>query len=125
MAVNIFKHEADVVTYTTGQTIFTKGDPGDLMYAVKRGEVDIYINDVLVETVGEGGIFGEMALVEHQPRSGRSVARTDCELIRVDENRFMNLVKFNPFFALEVLKVTTARLRRMDNLLKSGGAPLA
>src|SRR5690242_2730200 len=100
MTVNIFKNEPDVVQYKAGDTIFTKGDPGDTMFAVKSGEVDILINDVLVETVGEGGIFGEMSLIERQPRSGRSIARTDCELVRVDENRFMHLVKYNPFFAL-------------------------
>lgn len=122
MTVNIFKHETDVQQFAAGQTIFTPGDPGDMMFAVKSGEVDILINDVLVETVGEGGIFGEMALVDHLPRSGRSVARTDCELIRIDEDRFMKLVKFNPFFALEVLKVTTARLRRMDQLLGNAGS---
>jgi len=118
MAPNIFKNESDVVGFKQGDSIFGPGDPGELMFAVKSGEVDILIHDIHVETVSEGGIFGEMGLIEHKTRSGRAVARTDCELVRVDEDRFMTLVKYNPFFALEVLKVTTARLRRMDDRLK-------
>jgi len=125
MTVNIFKHETDVVDFKQGDVIFGAGDSGEIMYAVKSGEVDILIHDVLVETVSEGGIFGEMGLIEHKARTGKAIARTDCALVRVDENRFMQLVKFNPFFALEVLKVTTARLRRMDDLLKNAGSAAA
>jgi CRP-like cAMP-binding protein len=111
--MNIFKDEQDTVTFSAGDTIFSAGDPGDVMFAVKSGTVEIFFNDALLETIGEGGIFGEMALIDRSARSANAVAKTDCELIRIDEDRFDLLVKFNPYFALEVLRVTVRRLRRM------------
>ena len=114
-SMNIFKNEQDTVTYSAGEKIFSVGDPGDVMYAIKSGAVDIFFNEELLETVGEGGIFGEMALVDKNVRSANAIARTACELVRIDEDRFDLLVKFNPYFALEVLRVTVRRLRRMTS----------
>lgn len=53
--INTFRHETDVVTFAAGQTLFSEGDPGDVMYVVQEGEVDIVIQSRLVETVGPGG----------------------------------------------------------------------
>jgi CRP/FNR family cyclic AMP-dependent transcriptional regulator len=112
-SINIFRNEEDTVTYSAGDTIFSVGDPGEVMFAVKSGAVEIFFNEQLLETVREGGIFGEMALFDHEVRSATAIAKTDCELVRVDEDRFDLLVKFNPYFALEVLRITVRRLRRM------------
>ena len=111
--LDLLKNETDTVLYEAGQQIFSTGDAGDVMYAVIFGEVEIIADDEVLETVEPGGVFGEMALVDQEPRSASAVAKTDCELVRIDENRFNLLVKFNPFFALEVLRVTVQRLRRL------------
>jgi CRP-like cAMP-binding protein len=113
--MNIFKSEQDTVTYSAGETIFSVGDPGDVMFAIKSGTVDIFFDEALLETVKEGGIFGEMALVDRSVRSANAIAKTDCELVQINEDRFDLLVKFNPYFALEVLRVTVRRLRRMTS----------
>ena len=110
--VEIFKFEKNVETFDAGQTVFGAGDEGHCMYVVQAGEVDVFVNGQLIETIGPGGIFGEMALIDKSPRSATLVARTDCRLVPIDEARFMQHVHRTPFFALQVMRIMTARLRR-------------
>jgi CRP/FNR family cyclic AMP-dependent transcriptional regulator len=65
-----------------------------------------------LETVGEGAIFGEMAVIDREPRSATAVAETDCELVAVDKRRFWFLVQETPYFAEIVMRVMADRLRR-------------
>lgn len=115
--INTFRHETDVVTFAAGQTLFSEGDPGDVMYVVQEGEVDIVIQSRLVETVGPGGVVGEMALIDGSYRSGSAIAKTDCKLVPLDETRFKVYVHNTPFFAIQVMRVMASRLRHMDKLL--------
>lgn len=109
----LLRNEKDVRTVAAGETIFSKGDPGDVMYAVIEGEVDIVAPpDRLLETVPSGGIFGEMALLEHCVRSASAVARTDCRLAAISTDRFNFLVQMTPNFALDVMRTMAERLRR-------------
>jgi CRP-like cAMP-binding protein len=84
------------------------------MYVVKDGEANIVVHGKVVETVGPGGIVGELALIDTQPRSATVVAKTDCQLVPIDEKRFMFLVQQTPYFSLHVMRVLADRLRRMD-----------
>jgi CRP/FNR family transcriptional regulator, cyclic AMP receptor protein len=104
----------EAVTYTAGQSIFKEGQPGDQMYVVLEGEVDLLINGKLVETLGEGGVLGEMALLDSEPRTASAVARTDCKLVPVTQKRFHLLVQHTPDFALQIMRVMAGRLRSMD-----------
>ena len=97
--------------YTAGQVVFYKGDPGDKMYVVVEGEVDIVSDDKVIATLGEGEVFGEMALIDGKPRSASVVARTDCLVVPVDEDRFLFLVQHTPYFALELMRVLVERMR--------------
>jgi CRP-like cAMP-binding protein len=115
--VNIFKNETDVVTFSAGQTIFTEGEPGDTMYVVQEGEVDILIGDTKLETAGPGGVLGEMALINAAYRSASAVAKTDCKLVPIDETRFKVIVHSTPFFAIQVMRVMADRLRHMNELV--------
>lgn len=112
--VSVFRFADDFEAYSAGQPIFTVGQPGDVMYVVKEGEVDIVINDKVVDTVGPGGLIGEMALIDKRPRSATAVAKTDCKLVSVNEQRFQRLVQQTPHFAIQVMKVMAQRLRQMD-----------
>ena len=94
--------------------IFAEGQPGDVMYVVKDGEVDVLIHNQVVETIGPGDVLGEMALIDQQPRSATAVARTDCQLVSINEARFKYLVQQTPYFAIEVMRVMARRLRHMD-----------
>jgi CRP/FNR family cyclic AMP-dependent transcriptional regulator len=110
----LFQHTTQVESFPAGHVIFRTGDPGTLTYVVREGEVDIVIDDQVFETVGPGGIFGEMALIDAEPRSATVLARTDCTVVPIDEQRFTFLVQQTPYFSLQLMRVLVARLRRMN-----------
>jgi len=120
-ATSLFEHASNARSIAAGTTIFNAGDPRDDMYAVIEGEVDLFVNGELVETVGKGGIFGEMALIDKEPRTGTAVAKTDARIAVVDETRFLFLIQQTPNFALHVMRVLSDRLRRMDRRLADRG----
>src|SRR5215470_5156356 len=95
--VTLFRFVDEFEAVTVGQAIFTAGQPGDVMYVVNDGEVDVIINGKVVETVGPGGVLGEMALIDKGPRSASAVAKTDCKLVSVDEQHFQRLVQQTPY----------------------------
>jgi CRP-like cAMP-binding protein len=97
-----------------GQVVFSSGDAGREMFIVRTGSVDLRIGETLLETVGQGGIFGELALVDPAPRSATAVAGPDCSLVLVDASSFNDLVRKVPGLALEVMKVMARRLRRTN-----------
>ena len=97
-----------------GETVFQQGDPGDAVYVVLDGKVELRIGGRLVETVGPGGILGEMALIEHAPRVATATARSDSDLLPISEERFMSMIRQTPHFALQIMKVMAARLRVMN-----------
>ncbi len=98
--------------FAAGQTVFAEGDPGDRMYLVKSGSVSLAAHGSELESIGPGGLFGEMAVIDREPRSATVVAETDCELVAVDKRRFWFLVQETPYFAEIVMKVMAERLRR-------------
>jgi CRP/FNR family cyclic AMP-dependent transcriptional regulator len=114
---NIFEKEVTPQTFPAGNVIFRQGENGESMYVVKSGEVDLYIHDQLVETVGVDGFFGEVALLGHVPRSGTAKAKTDCTLIPINERHFLFMVEETPFFALLVLRAMASRLRRHNSVV--------
>jgi CRP/FNR family transcriptional regulator, cyclic AMP receptor protein len=112
---NLFKNTNDILEFSEGATIFSTGDPGDSMYVVIEGEVELFVGNLLVDTVMPGSIFGEMALIDSGPRSATAIAKTNCKLARVDQRLFIYMVQQTPFFALEVMKILSDRLRAMNS----------
>jgi CRP-like cAMP-binding protein len=92
--------------------IMREGESGDSMYVVLSGKVSVAIQGTLVEHVGAGGMFGEMALVNDSPRAATAIALTDVRLLPISRYDFMNLVKSHPAFAVSLLKAVAARLAR-------------
>jgi CRP-like cAMP-binding protein len=117
MTMDMFRREENVQTYTAGQRVFSEGDSGDVMYVVVEGRVDLLVNGTIVEQLEPGGMFGEMALLGSEPRAAAALASTDCKLTPIDEKRFMFLVQQTPYFALQLMRVMSDRLRRMDRRL--------
>jgi CRP-like cAMP-binding protein len=111
---NMFQHEQRYELFSAEQVIFREGEPGELMYVVQEGEVDILLRDHLLETVGPGGILGEMALIDATARSATAIARTDCKLVPINQARFKVHVHHTPYFALQVMRVMADRLRQMN-----------
>ncbi len=114
----MFRHATSFESFSANDVIFRKGDPRTFMYAVKEGEVDIKLGEKLLETVGPEGIFGEMAMVDGQPRTASAIARTDCKLVPIDQKRFQFLVQQTPHFAIHVMQLLVERLRRTNDLLE-------
>ena len=112
MLTNLFLQAPEHYTFEAGQVIFEKGDPSDFMYGIMAGEVDIRVGDALVETIGPGSVFGEMALIDDEPRSATAVARSDCKVVQVDGPGFHELIALHPDFALDVMKLMAERMRR-------------
>ncbi len=117
VTIDLFRNESTTRAYTAGQKIFEEGDAGDTMFVVMDGEVDLLVRENLVEQLSQGGVLGEMALIDAVPRSATAVARTDCRLVQIDEKRFKFLVQQTPHFALQLMRVIVDRLRRMDKKL--------
>ena len=102
-----------LATYPAGATIFKEGDPGDKMYFVQSGDVELRVGGKPVHVIETGGFFGEMALIEDAPRSASAHAATECHLMPVDRERFATLVKMTPDFVIEMMRTLSNRLRRM------------
>jgi CRP-like cAMP-binding protein len=117
MSIHLFDKDQNTTVYPAGHIVFRDGEPGDHMYAVLSGEVEIIIHGKLVETVGTGGVFGEMALVDDRVRAASAVVKSEAKLVEIDKKRFMFLVQQNPFFALQIMTVMSQRLRRMGQEL--------
>jgi CRP/FNR family transcriptional regulator, cyclic AMP receptor protein len=109
--------EQAIVRYDKGRVIMLAGQAGALMYVVVEGRVAITIRGALIERIGAGGIFGEMALVDQSPRAADAAAETDCALLAMNRNVFLNLVKSEPAFGIALLSAVAERLRNTEAAL--------
>jgi CRP-like cAMP-binding protein len=99
------------VRYERGKTVFTEGQTGVLMYVVTEGRLAVSIKGKVVEKIGPGGVFGEMALVDRATRLASVVCETDCGLLAIGRNTFLDLVKASPDFAMSLLGAVGERAR--------------
>jgi CRP-like cAMP-binding protein len=100
-----------MVRYERNHTIVKEGQTGVLMYVVVEGRVAVSIQGKLVEKIGPGGVFGEMALVDRTPRLATVVSETDCGLLAIGRNTFLDLIKASPDFAVSLLGAVGERAR--------------
>jgi CRP/FNR family cyclic AMP-dependent transcriptional regulator len=113
----------DLQPYSTGQLVFSYGDPGHALYIVRSGEVEIYVkNDqgekIVLETSQPGDIFGEVALLDGGTRTAWVAALGDVELLRLDREHFEAYVRQYTPAALNLLSVAARRLRRSDEVIR-------
>ena len=110
--IALLQRSGEVEEFTAGQVIFSEGDEADRMYVVSEGSVALSIDGDVVESLGPGGLFGEMAVIDREPRSATAVAESDTTLVAIDKRRFWFLVQETPYFAEIVMRVMSHRLRR-------------
>ena len=101
----------DAQSFKAGSVIFLEGDEARELFVIKSGQVRIQIGNRTVAELGADSIFGEMALIDNEPRSATAIALTDIELVAVSEKQFLFLVSQTPYFALKVMRVLAQRLR--------------
>jgi CRP/FNR family transcriptional regulator, cyclic AMP receptor protein len=100
------------------KVIMTEGEAGAFMYVVLEGRVAVSVKNRIVEKIGPGGVFGEMALVDQAPRVGTVTADTDCSLLTINRRDFLLFVKTKPDFSLSLMKALAERLRYMNSQFK-------
>jgi len=110
--------ERPAVHYPVHKVIVREGEAGVFMYVVLQGRVAVSIQSTIVEKIGPGGVFGEMALIDQSPRAASAVAETDCSLLAINRKDFLALVKARPEFGVAILKAVADRLRHMTESYK-------
>ncbi len=108
-----------LLTFSAGQQVFKEGDPGDGVYVVKSGQVQI---SALVEsgeryifsTVGAGEMFGEMAVLDDKPRSASASAETDTVLYFVGREFILGLLRDSPEFSTALIHDISHRFREFS-----------
>lgn len=113
VTLEMFRNVPTGRPFHAGERIFSLGEVGDRMYVVLSGTVRLSVRERVLELVGPGQAFGELALIDDGPRSADAVAVTDVELVEIDEERFRNLVRGHPGFSLQVMRVLADRLRHV------------
>lgn len=111
-----------------GQVVFKAGDPADGMYLVRKGELVVFLEqngtEVILAKIGEGGMIGEMALFDRQPRSASVKASVDTEITLISLDDFGKLMKQIPKWFVGLMTALSGRLRTTNDRLKqleSGG----
>ena len=107
-------------TLKRGATLFSKGDPGISLYAVISGSVKISISspdgrNAILNIIGPGEIFGEIALLDGGVRSTDATANTNCELFTIDKREFIPFVRSQPTLAMKFIELLCTRLRRTSD----------
>ena len=116
--VEIFQKSSSPLTYVAGQVIFEEGESGSVMYGIIEGEVDLIVDGKVVETIAEGDVFGEGALVQPEhDRASTAIAKTDCVIACLDRERFLFAIENTPMFAMDVLRSYSNRARRLKRMV--------
>jgi len=107
----LFVHRREARKLEPGELIFNEGDEGDGMFILTRGTVALKHDDTVVANVDGPTLFGEMALIDSEPRSLTAIAVTDAEVVHIPTRHFWVLVHETPNFARLVMSVMAQRLR--------------
>ncbi len=114
-----------------GEFVFREGETGGFAYILNEGVVEIVKTGdegtIVVSEIAPGTLFGEMAIVDGEPRSASARARSDAVVTEVDKNTFLTHISKNPETTLSLMKrlssyVRSANLRSAESLLSVSGA---
>ena len=97
-----------------GDVVFAQGETGSQMFGVVSGLIELRQDGQPVVLIGPDGTFGELAIIDHAPRSLTAVAVMPSVVAVIDERAFLYLVHETPMFALQVMRALTARIRQLD-----------
>jgi len=113
--------------YPKNSVILFEDDPGDALYIVSTGQVKVVLigedgREVILSVLGDGDFFGEMSLIDDEPRSAHVICMRDSHLLVLRRDDFQAQLETHPKIALHLLRVLVQRLRRADE--KIGGLVL-
>jgi len=104
---------SDMVNFQHGEIIFKAGDPADCAYVIMEGEVEILSvvdEESVVSVLQLNQIFGELALLNDEPRSATLRAKGELKVMKISESLFMELIRESPKLALNVLQQLSQKL---------------
>lgn len=104
--------------FGAGAVVFNKGDPGECMYVVQSGVIEMVIGDKVVEVCGANEAIGFMSMIDEQPRSSTARVKDACELSVIDARTFRFMVDEVPNFALYIMGAMARRIRGMGQTMK-------
>src|SRR5258708_27429304 len=114
----------DEMSYRANQTIFKAGDPGINMQILLQGKVQTYLTDddgkqIVVSEIGKGEMFGELSLLDNEPRSASAVALEPTLTLIIDRDDLIRLFSRKPEAALDIMATLGSRIRKTDALLRT------
>ena len=110
--------------YPKGSLILSQGDPGESLFLIQSGQVKVTVvaedgRDVILSVLGGGSFFGEMALLDDEPRSAHVIAMEETTLLHLRREDFRARLKLAPDLAIALLRELSRRLRRADDTIAS------
>src|SRR6185295_19007420 len=114
----------DEMTVAAGQPLFQAGDPGDSLFIVRQGQIELFIKDttgqkIVHHTAEPGDMFGELAMLDSGARTATALALTDSEVLVLDCDDLILLFQRKPEAALNMLAAVTGLTRKADELLRT------
>jgi len=114
----------DSVTLAAGEVLFNAGEPGESLFVVRSGSIELFIKDTvgqkIVLTISEAGdLFGELSLLDSGPRTATAVALSETELLVLDRDDLLLLFEKRPDAALNMLAAMSTMTRKADELLRT------
>src|SRR6185503_19043363 len=114
----------DSMKLNTGDTLFQAGEPGESLFIVRYGSIELFIKDTvgqkIVLTIAEAGnLFGELSLLDSGPRTATAIALSDTELLVLDRDDLLLLFQKRPDAALNMLAAMSTMTRKADELLRT------
>jgi uncharacterized membrane protein len=113
----------DLIKLDDGETLFRAGEPGESLFLVRSGEIELFIKDtvgqkIILDIMRPGDFFGELALLDAGPRSATAMALTPSELIELDRDDLLLLFGRKPDAGLSMLAAMGKMTRKADELLR-------
>jgi CRP-like cAMP-binding protein len=105
------------MAFPAGSVVFNQGDPGDCMYVVQSGVIEMVIGDKVVEVCGPNEAIGFMSMIDTAPRSSTARVKEAVELSAIDPRKFRFMVDEVPNFALYIMGAMARRIRGMGRAM--------
>ena len=114
----------DELKVPAGHTLFQAGDPGDSLFIIRVGQIELFIKDtagqkIVLTTAENGDMFGELAMLDSGARTATALALNDSELLVLDRDDLMLLFQRKPEAALHMLASLSGLTRKADELLRT------
>jgi len=117
--LEMFRDWENTEEYDARTVIFSERDPADVMYVIISGEVELTLHGEPLGAEREGGIIGEMAMIDSATRNATATALSKVKLARLDRDEFKALIADNTEFSLHVMAVLANRLRAVDQYIST------